>query len=108
MTHSIRVVCRPAVRDGFSLAGIHSVPAVDPLEAAAVLRGVADLPERGVLLVEEERYRGWPESLRESLARSPRPVVVPFPSPHRGERPTAEDALVETLRRAIGYRLRLR
>ena len=108
MTHTLRVVCRPAIQDGFSLAGVNSIPAVDSVEAAAVLTGLADQPELGVLLVEEELYRGLPDPLRDRLERGPLPVVVPFPGPRRGERATAEAALVELLKRAIGYRVRLR
>jgi vacuolar-type H+-ATPase subunit F/Vma7 len=108
MTHTLRVVCRPAIREGFALAGIHALPAVDSTEAAALLTGLVDQPEFGVLLVEDELYQGLPDSLRETLERRPLPVIVPFPGPRRGERPSAEDVLVETLRRAIGYRLRLR
>ena len=108
MTHTIRVVCRPALRDGFSLAGVNSIPAIDSVEAAAVLRGLVDQPELGVLLIDEDLYRGLPGPLRDSLERRPLPVVVPFPGPRRGERPSAEAALVELLRSAIGYRVRLR
>lgn len=108
MTHSLRVVCRPAIAEGFSLAGIHAVPAEDAVEAAAVLKGLLDRPELGVLFVEDQLYQGLSDSLRENLERRPLPVIVPFPGPRREERPSAEDVLVETLRRAIGYRLRLR
>jgi len=108
MTHSLRVVCRPAIRDGFALAGVRAVSAADPLEATNVVQGLLHQAELGVLLVEQELYDGFPESLRESLERSPMPVVVPFPGPRRAGRPSAEDTLVETLRLAIGYRLRLR
>lgn len=108
MTHTLRVVCRPAIRDGFSLAGVNAVPASDSVEAAAVLNGLVDQPELGVLFVEEELYRGLPDPLRDSLERRPLPMVVPFPGPGRGERPSAEAALVELLRSAIGYRVRLR
>jgi vacuolar-type H+-ATPase subunit F/Vma7 len=108
MTQTLRVVCRPALQDGFSLAGVNSVAAGDPIEAAAVLTSLVDQPELGVLLVEEELYLGLPEPLRDTLERRPLPVVVPFPGPRRGERPSAEAALVELLRRAIGYRVRLR
>lgn len=108
MTHTLRVVCRPAIQEGFALAGIHAVPAVDPVEAAAVLSRLVDRPELGVLLVEEELYQGLSDPLRESLERTPLPVIISFPGPDRAERASAEDALVETLRKAIGYRLRLR
>jgi vacuolar-type H+-ATPase subunit F/Vma7 len=108
MSHTLRVVCPPAIAEGFSLAGIHAVTASDPVEAAAVLTGLLERPEVGVLFVEENLYSRLSDSMRENLERIPLPVVVPFPGPRRGERPSAEDALVETLRLAIGYRLRLR
>lgn len=108
MTHTLRVVCQPSIAEGFSLAGVHSVSANDATEAAAVLKRLVNRPEVGVLLVEDELYSGLPESVRENLERCALPVVVPFPGPRRGESPSAEEILVETLRRAIGYRLRLR
>jgi vacuolar-type H+-ATPase subunit F/Vma7 len=109
MTHSVRVVCRPAVRDGFALAGVRSVPAVDASEAAAVLAGLVEQSDTGVVLVEESLYRALPEELRDSLEHRTVPVVVPFPGPRAaGERPSAEADLVELLRSAIGYRVRLR
>lgn len=108
MTHTLRVVCRPAIQEGFSLAGVNSIPAVDSVEATALLAGLIEQPGLGVLLVEQELYEGLPEALRRSLERRPLPVVVPFPGPPRVGRPSAEAELVELLRRAIGYRLRLR
>jgi hypothetical protein len=35
-------------------------------------------------------------------------VVIPFPTPAREDRPSAESQLAELLQRAIGYRVRLR
>jgi vacuolar-type H+-ATPase subunit F/Vma7 len=109
MTHAVRVVCRPAVGDGFALAGVRALSAVDADEAAIVLAGLVEQPETGVVLVEESLYRAMPEDLQRALERRPLPVVVPFPGPRRaGERPSAEADLVELLRGAIGYRVRLR
>jgi vacuolar-type H+-ATPase subunit F/Vma7 len=104
----LRVVCRPTLRDGFSLAGVHAIPADDAVEAAALLPDLVDQPELGVLLVEDELFFGLPEPFRQSLERRALPVVVPFPGPRRGERPSAQAMLVELLQRAIGYRVRLR
>lgn len=108
MIRNLRVVCRPALLDGFSLAGVHAIPATDASEAATLVPALADRAELGVLLVEDELYFGLPEPLRDSLERRPLPVVVPFPGPRRGERPSAQAMLVEMLQRAIGYRVRLR
>ena len=58
--------------------------------------------------VEDELFFGLPEPFRQSLERRALPVVVPFPGPRRGERPSAQAVLVELLQRAIGYRVRLR
>ena len=108
MTHTLRVVCRPALKAGFALAGVKAIPVIDSAEAGAVLSGLVERPGLGVLFVEEELYSGLPDALRETLERRPLPVVVPFPGPRREARATAESGLVELLRRAIGYRVRLR
>lgn len=108
MTHTLRVVCRPALQDGFALAGVKAISASDSVEAAAVLSGLIERPDVGVLFVEEDLYGGLPDGLRETLERRPLPVVVPFPGPRREARVSAESGLVELLRRAIGYRVRLR
>lgn len=108
MTHTIRVVCRPATRDGFALAGVQSLSAVDGTEAAAVLGRLIERPEPGVVLVEEILYRALPRELHDAIERRALPVVVPFPGPRTGARPSVETELVELLREAIGYRVHLR
>ena len=108
MSHTLRVVCRPAVCDGFALAGVHALPAVDGIEAAALLGRLIDHPELGVVLVEEVLYRALPRELHDALERRALPVVVPFPGPRSGVRRSAEAELVNLLRDAIGYRVRLR
>jgi vacuolar-type H+-ATPase subunit F/Vma7 len=65
-------------------------------------------PEVGVVLVEEDLFEALPEELHRSLERQPLPIVVPFPGPTWVKRPPPEAYVVELLRRAIGYRVRLR
>jgi vacuolar-type H+-ATPase subunit F/Vma7 len=108
MTHALRVVCRPACCDGFALAGVRSVPATDVAETSAAVARLLEQPEIGVLLIEDGLYRALPETLREGLERRPLPVVVPFPGPRSAPRVSVESELVELLRRAIGYRVRIR
>lgn len=108
MTHTLRVVCRPASLEGFALAGVGALPARDARECALALERLAEEPEPGVLLVEDTLYRELPEDLRARLERRALPVVVPFPGAESEERPSAEAELVELLRSAIGYRVRLR
>lgn len=108
MTHTLHVVCRPSVCDGFALAGVHALAAIDGVEAAAVLRELVARAEPGVVFVEESLHAALPEALRASLEQRAVPVVIPFPGPRSGPRPSAEEQLVEMLRVAIGHRVRLR
>ena len=107
MTGRLRVVCRPTVCDGFALAGVKTIPAADGPEATTVLPRLCADPGVGVVFVEEILYQALPEPLRESLERHAAPVVVPFPGPRTGPRPSADAVLVEMLRRIIGYRVNL-
>lgn len=107
MSSGVRVLCRPEVAPGFALAGlIVDAPAPD----GNLIHALGTLLDRkgvGVLLVEDRIYRDLPEELRRRAERSATPVVVPFPSPRWEEAPPAEQYVVELLRRAIGYRVRL-
>lgn len=109
MAHQVCVVCQPAVQIGFALGGVRALPAVDGADAGAVLGRLLEQPGTGVVLVEDSLYRALPDELRRRLERRALPIVVPFPGPEQvGERPSAEAELVELLRGAIGYRVRLR
>lgn len=108
MTHTLHVVCRPSSCDGFALAGVHSLAAEDGDEAGAVLRELVEQPEPGVVFVEETLYEALPDALRTSLEQRAVPIVIPFPGPRSGARPSAEHRLVEMLRVSIGHRIKLR
>ena len=103
---TVRIVCRPAVGPGFGLAGLE----YDPVDAAeppeAWWPRLAGQPE--VVLLQDDIYETLPAELRARLDRSARPLVVPFPGPAWQVRATAEERVIELLRRAIGYRVRLR
>jgi vacuolar-type H+-ATPase subunit F/Vma7 len=107
VTHVVRVVCRPALVEGFALAGVSSLSASDGEEAAARIARLLRQSEVGVLLVEEGLYAALPDDTRRTLDQEPLPIVVPFPGPTWAEREPAEAYVVELLRRAIGYRVRL-
>jgi len=109
MSRALRVVCRPAVAAGFALAGLRALEAETPDAAEAHLRTQLDDPQAGVVLVEQSLHDALPEALHRELGRRALPVVVPFPGPAReGAAPGAEALIVEILRQAIGYRVRLR
>ena len=108
MSALVRVVCRPAIAPGFALAGLQADP-LGPTESLEPLfAGLARQPDVGVVLLQEEIYDGLPEEVRGRLDRSARPFVVPFPGPAWEALAPAEERVIELLRRAIGYRVRLR
>lgn len=105
----IRVVGPAAACAGFALAGISVVEASSARDAAAVIAPLLDRRDIGVLLVDQGLLDGLGDAERQALMRRPMPVIVPFPSPAWGERASpAETYVLELLRRAIGYRVRLR
>ena len=108
-TWQVRVLCRPELASGFALAGLAPVEAAGGDEAAQQVEALLGRPEVGVILIEEPLHDGLPEELRRQLGRRPLPMVVPFPTPSwAGPAAKPEDYIVEILRQAIGYRVRLR
>lgn len=109
MGYDVRVVCRPEVAAGFALAGLPTVEAGNPEEGAGRIMALSSQPEIGVILVEDAFYDALPDDLRKDLGRRVLPMVVPFPGPAWGEKAEGAEAhIVEILRQAIGYRVRLR
>lgn len=105
---STRVVCRPAIAPGFALAGLAAVAVDDPVQAVARLDELTGRSDVGVVLLEDALWREIPDEARSRIEASATPVVVPFPGPSWVPRPPADAYVVEMLRQAIGYRVRLR
>ncbi len=103
----MRVVCRPEIAPGFELAGLRVDTAVGAAALRAHLARLAQDPTVGIVLVEEDLHRALPAEFVQRLERTQRPLVAPFPGPRFGPSETAEEAVLELLRRAIGYRVRL-
>jgi vacuolar-type H+-ATPase subunit F/Vma7 len=108
MTSQVRVLCRPASVAGFGLAGLRAVPVPEGASPELALNEILASEDTGILLVEESVYGQMPEDVRARLDRSVHPVAVPFPGPFWEAAEAAEERVVELLRRAIGYRVRLR
>jgi len=105
----IRVLSRPELTAGFTLAGIPAVDAESVASAVARFRDILEDPTIGVVLIEETFHQQLPDDLRRQLSRRPLPMVVPFPGLAWEAAPgAAESYIVELLRQVIGYRVRLR
>ena len=107
MTHTVRVLSRPATAAGFALAGLVAETA-DEVGVDTALRALLQRRDLGVILLEESLHAALAPDLRSLVDRVAQPVVVPFPGPAWRAAPSAEEQVVELLRRAIGYRVRLR
>jgi vacuolar-type H+-ATPase subunit F/Vma7 len=106
----VHVICRPEAALGIGLAGIAPIVADDGPAAAAALAGLSGEPGRGgVVLIEQPLHDALPGALRRQLRRDGVPILMPFPAPAPlAEGIAPEHELLEILRRAIGYRVRLR
>jgi vacuolar-type H+-ATPase subunit F/Vma7 len=105
MIGELHVICRPETAAGFRLAGVPVHAARDSEEAAAHLAVLRATNSAGLVLIEDRLHRGLPDTSRKR-AGTGLPLVMPFPSPSWRE-VAADTRIVELLRRAIGYRVRL-
>ncbi len=100
------VIAPPDARHGFALTGVREVTAT-PEELTARLREVASDPLTGVVIVDERLVVGAaPEQIREMERRWPGLVIV-LPAPERARGAPEEDYVLQLIRRAIGYQVRL-
>ena len=88
-------------------SGVRVVEATNGEEAAGEIERVADRSEGAVVIIEEPLFDDISDEFRRSLARSSTPVVIPVPGPDWTTESKAHEYIVEILRRAIGYRVRL-
>ena len=104
----VRVLASPAVAAGFALAGLEALAAESPREGAERLAALAADPAVAVLLVEQALVRALPAADQQDLLRRATPLIVPFEGPVWEAVPEREmDIILDILRRAIGYRVRL-
>lgn len=101
------VIAPPGLSAGFSLAGVRVLEATDGAHAGERLEKLMEEDRAGVVIIEESLHQDLPEETSRSLRRLPFPVVIPVPGPKWTAESTAHEYIVEILRRAIGYRVRL-
>lgn len=105
---TVRVFVRSDFAAGLELAGL-SVTRVDvPHRAADAIRQAAARADVGVVLVDEVLYHALPRELLSRFDREALPIVAPIPAPHRDLEGDAQAYILDILRQAIGYRVRLR
>ncbi len=111
MKAPVRAVCTRPVALGLGLAGLAPIEAATGEEAGAALDALADRPAAGgVIFVERQLYDALPAATVRRIRKTGAPIVVPFPGPALGAEPARapEDEILDILRQAVGYRLRLR
>lgn len=101
------VIAGQGLSAGFALAGVPVFEAKNGADAAEQIEHLAESEGAGVVLIDEPLYRDIPEEVRRGLQRSALPVVIPVPGPDWTSEASAHEYIVEILRRAIGYRVRL-
>lgn len=110
MKAAVRAICRREAALGVALAGLAPIEASTGADAAAALATLAQAPAKGgVVLIEASLYDALPAVVRRQIHKDGAPILVPFPGPAplpAGAAP--EQELLEVLRRAIGYRVRLK
>ena len=106
----VHVICRREAALGIALAGIAPIEASTGADVAGALAALAHAPGKGgIVLVEASLYDALPPAVRRQIHKDGAPILVPFPGPAplpAGAAP--EQELLEVLRRAIGYRVRLK
>jgi len=104
----VLALCLPGIATGLRLAGVE-VLEFDRVESGVHwLGGAIGTRMSQVLLVQEQIYAALTPDLRARLVRRPLPMIVPFPDPSWEALPEPAAYIVELLRQAIGYRVRLR
>lgn len=101
------VITTPPSSAGFALAGVPVFPEADGPSAARRIELLISESEVGVVMIEERLHRDLPEDLTRRLRRRALPVIVPMPGPDWASESTAHEYIVDILRRAIGYRVKL-
>jgi vacuolar-type H+-ATPase subunit F/Vma7 len=108
VSYRVRAVATPALAAGLRLAGLPADEVENPVAAADAVTALVEAPDLGILLVEQPLFDAFPVVLRRALENRAIPIVVPVPRATWGAASDrAESYILELLRRAIGYRVRL-
>ncbi|UCF30378.1 MAG: V-type ATP synthase subunit F [bacterium] len=105
----ILVIGQPEIVEGFSLAGADVETCSDPSRLEWRVMDLLRGRSHGIVIITEELYESLPEKVRLKAEESGRPLFITLPRP-RGEDfwTEQEDMITRIIRRAIGYRLKIR
>lgn len=90
---------------GFALAGVRQV-ACGTEQAPALIRGITRDPLAGLVIVDERLVSRQVQALMRELDRRWPGLVIALPAPEYGTG-REEDYVLQLIRRAIGYQVRL-
>lgn len=109
MIRTVEAVCTEAVAPALRATGLPVQVAGSADEAAERIREIAVRGEVGVVLLESPLHDELEENGRlPAMVRQQGTAILRFPGPVWLERPPEEEYLLELLRRAVGYRVKLR
>ena len=105
----ILVIGRPEIVEGFSLAGAEVETCTEPSRLEWKVLELLRNRSHGVVIVTEELYETLPQKVMLRAEQSGRPLFITLPRP-LGEDfwETREDLISRIIKRAIGYRLKIR
>lgn len=102
------VVTDPHTAEGFRLGGVEVAVPADGEELRRTLLDCLDDSTVGLIALNDSFLDQLDPRLARRVESSAFPVVVPFPDPRRLGAGRVENYLDSLIRRAIGYRVRLR
>jgi len=102
----IVVIAPPDSRPGFALAGVRQLSA-SPDELPVLLRQLVRDPLNGAVIVDERLATGSAREYIRELDRRWTGLVIVLPAPERAGAVAEEDYVLQLIRRAIGYQVRL-
>jgi vacuolar-type H+-ATPase subunit F/Vma7 len=105
----VLVTGEPEAVEGFALAGARVEALRDVPRLEWLLREAMRARNPAVVVVTESLYEKLPEKLRLQAEGSARPMFITLPAPPGwSELPGRDDLVSRIIRRAVGYRVKVR
>ena len=105
----ILVIGEPEIIEGFALTGAMTRPETDPVRTGHLIDQLIRLRTADIVVFTESLYERILEKDRSRAEGSTKPIFVSLPHPTGIEKwSVREDLVSRIIRRAIGYRLKVR